>query len=68
MKKGKQKSPGRATRRNRSKPTTPGGREKVTQINVYIAYKQETEKPDLDPQTRACSIKPGQYISSVLSV
>ena len=27
-----------------------------------------TEKPDLGPQTRICSIKPGKYLSSVLSV
>ena len=39
-KKGKQKSPGRATSRRRSKPLTPGGREKVTQITVCIANKQ----------------------------
>ena len=32
--KGKQKSPGRATSRSRSQPLSPGGREKVTQINV----------------------------------
>ena len=38
--KGKQKSQGRATSRNRSQPLTPGGREKVTQINVCIANKQ----------------------------
>ena len=31
--KDKQKSPGRATSRSRSQPPTPGGREKVTQIN-----------------------------------
>ena len=37
--KGKQKSPGRATSRHRSQPLTPGGREKVTQINVCIANK-----------------------------
>ena len=34
--KGKQKSPGRATSRSRSQPPTPGGREKVTQINVCL--------------------------------
>ena len=38
--KGKQKSPGRATSRSRSQPLIPGGREKVTQINVCIANKQ----------------------------
>ena len=37
---GKQKSPGRATSRIRSRPLTPGGREKVTQIAVCIANKQ----------------------------
>ena len=40
MEKGKQKSPGRATSSSRSQPLTPGGREKVTQINVCIANKQ----------------------------
>ena len=44
MKKGKQKSPGRATSRSRSQPLTPGGREKVTQINVCIANKQMHNK------------------------
>ena len=44
LEKGKQKSPGRATRRSRSQPLTPGGREKVTQINVYIANKQMRDK------------------------
>ena len=39
LQKGKQKSPGRATSRSRSQPLTPGGREKVTQINVFIANK-----------------------------
>ena len=42
--KGKQKSPGRATSRSRSQPPTPGGREKVTQINVCIANKQMHDK------------------------
>ena len=42
--KDKQKSPGRATRRSRSQPLTPGGREKVTQINVYIANKHMHDK------------------------
>ena len=44
LKKGKQKSPGRATSRSRSQPPTPGGREKVTQINVCIANKQMHDK------------------------
>ena len=44
MKKGKQKSPGRAISRSRSQPPTPGGREKVTQINVCMANKQMHEK------------------------
>ena len=39
-KKGKQKSPGRATSRSRSQPLKSGGREKVTHINVCIANKQ----------------------------
>ena len=43
-KKGKQKSPGRATSRSRSQPLTPGGREKVTRINVCIANKQMHNK------------------------
>ena len=42
--KGKQKSPVRATSRSRSQPPTPGGREKVTQINVCIADKQMHDK------------------------
>ena len=42
--KGKQKSPGRATSRSRSRPVTPGGKEKVTQINVCIANKQMHDK------------------------
>ena len=42
--KGKQKSPGRATSRNRSQPLTLGGREKVTQINGCIANKQMHDK------------------------
>ena len=43
-KKSKHKSPGRATSRSRSQPLTPGGREKVTQINVCIANKQMHDK------------------------
>ena len=43
-KKSKQKSPGRATSRSRSQPPTPGGREKVTEINVGIANKQMHDK------------------------
>ena len=39
MKKGKQESQGRATSRSRSQSLIPGGREKVTQINVCIANK-----------------------------
>ena len=42
--KGKQKRPGRATRRSRSQPKTPGGREKVAQIKVCIANKQMHDK------------------------
>ena len=42
--KGKQKDPERATSRSRSQPLTPGGREKVTQINVCIANKQMHDK------------------------
>ena len=42
--KGKQKSPGRATRISRSQPLTPGGREKVTLINMCIANKQMHDK------------------------
>ena len=44
MKRGKQKSPGRATSRSRSQPPTPGRREKVTQTNVWIANKQTHDK------------------------
>ena len=44
LKKGKQKSPGRATSRSRSQPLIPGGRETVTQINVCIANKQMQDK------------------------
>ena len=44
MQKGKQKHPGRAASRSRSQPLTPGGREKVTQINVCIANKQMHDK------------------------
>ena len=42
--KGKQKSPGRATSRSHSQSLTPGGKEKVTQINVCIANKQMHDK------------------------
>ena len=42
--KGKQKSPGRATSRSRSQPPTLGGREKVTQNNVWIANEQMHDK------------------------
>ena len=42
--KGKQKSPRRATSRRRSQTLTPGGREKVTQINICIANKQMHDK------------------------
>ena len=34
LEKGKQKSSGRGTSKSRSQPLTPGGGEKVTQINV----------------------------------
>ena len=44
LQKGKQKSPGRATSRSRNQSPTPGGREKVTQINVCIANKQIHDK------------------------
>ena len=44
LQKGKQKSPGRATSRSRSQPPTPGGREKMTQINVCIANNQMHDK------------------------
>ena len=44
MQKGKQKSPGRTTSKSRSQPQTPGGREKVTQINMCIANKQMHDK------------------------
>ena len=44
FKKGKQKSPGRATSGSRTQPLTLGGREKVTQINVCIANKQMNDK------------------------
>ena len=57
QRKGKQKSPGRATNRSRSQPLTPGGREKVTQINVRIAtgnkQMHDKHKDQLPPlQTR----------------
>ena len=42
--KGKQKSPGRATSKGCSQPLTPGGREKVTKINVCISNKQMHDK------------------------
>ena len=44
LQKDKAKSAGRATSRRRSQPLTPGGREKVTQINVCIANKQMHDK------------------------
>ena len=53
--KGKQKSPGRATNRSRSRPLTPGSREKVTQFNVCIVNQQmhDTHKDQLPlPQAR----------------
>ena len=34
----------------------------------YVANVMTNEKPDLGPQTRIYSIKPGKYLSSVLSV
>ena len=34
----------------------------------FVANLLTNEKPDLDPQTRICSIKPRKYLSSVLSV
>ena len=43
-KKGKEKTPERATSRRRSQSLTPGRREKVTQINVSIANKQMHDK------------------------
>ena len=50
----KQKSPGRATSRSRSQSLTPGGREKVTQINVCIANKQmHVKHKDQLPLARA---------------
>ena len=51
---GKQKSPVRATSRSRSQPPTPGGREKVTQINVCIV----TNKCTIS--TKASSLFPKQ--------
>ena len=53
MKKGKQESPGRGTSRSRSQPVTPGGREKVTQINVCIAKKMYNEHKDQLPLPQA---------------
>ena len=44
LQKGKQKSAGRAPIRSRSQSLTPGGREKVTQINVCTANKQMHDK------------------------
>ena len=44
LEKGKKKSPGRAKSRSCSQPPTPGGREKVEQINVCIANKQMHDK------------------------
>ena len=43
MQKGKQKSPGIATSRSCSQPLTPGGRQKMTQINACTANKQMHE-------------------------
>ena len=63
VKKGKQKSPGRATSRSRSQPLTPGGREKVTQINVCIANKQMHDKhkrPAPSSPSKAIKILKGQ--------
>ena len=34
----------------------------------FVANLMITEKSDLDPQIRICSIKLGKYLSSVLSV
>ena len=34
----------------------------------FVANLMTNEKPDLGPQTRICSIKPGKYLSSVLRV
>ena len=42
--KGKQESPGRATSTSRSQPLTPGGREKMTHMNVCIAHKHKVIK------------------------
>ena len=44
-KKGKQKSPGRATSRSCSQSLIPGGRETVTQINVCIVNRQNMYEP-----------------------
>ena len=44
VQKGKQKSSRRATSRSRSQLPTPGGREKVTYVNVCIAHKQIHDK------------------------
>ena len=55
IKKGKQKSPGRASSKSRSQPLTPAGREKVIQINMCIVNKQmdDTHKDQLPlPQAR----------------
>ena len=50
--KGKQKSPGRATSRIFSQPATPGGREKLTQINVLILKKIVFQKTTTDFENR----------------
>ena len=50
--KGKQKSPRRVTSRSRNQPLTPGEREKVTQINVWIAEKQMHKDQLPLPQAR----------------
>ena len=34
----------------------------------FVANLMTKEKPELGPETRICSIKPGKYLSSVLSV
>ena len=47
----------------------------ITTTNACIFYRTDfvanlmtTEKPDLGPKTRICSIKPGKVLSNVLSV
>ena len=34
----------------------------------FVANLMTNEKPNLGPQTRICSIKPGKYISIVLNL